>query len=312
MVKKRWRKKTVNVVTLDWIRRINRLIPLRVSESIVSRSDKLATAILQKFFGADWIAQHVEPGTKTKFLATNNSTPALREQQKMRRVVLAEMLFNLQKVKGFNNCLAKLNDGEVEPTYGALEIARMIVTTATDTKLSFRFVSESRRLRRDYDLSIKFSDGAIARAETKCKLEETAITLQTIEQSLSRAKQQLPQSKPGIVFIKVPRAWIEDEKFAANMIALAKRSMARSPWIVSVKFYTVRIVYERDLEGESTGEIVAFSEHTNDQHKFGRYRTRNWHMFPATGPAHRPKQMNYNGLPSTWQRLFVQNLELPL
>jgi hypothetical protein len=308
--KKRKRKKARPAITLDRIQRLNRLIPHRISESIVARSDKLAIAVLGLFFGQDWIDQHVNGSAKSKFLTCIESPDKDRERQRMRRVILAEMLFNLQKVKGFQCVRSKMQEGDMEATYGALEIARMIVTTATDTKLWFRFVPESQILRRDYDLSIRFSDGVAVRAETKCKMEETEITLTTIEESLSRAKRQLPQHVPGIVFIKIPREWIEDEVFAANMIALAKRSIKRSPWIVSVKFYTVRIVYERDHVGESTGEVVAFSEHTNDAHKFRRYRTRNWHIFPPTGPAERPRQMNYNGLPSTWQRLFVQGTEL--
>ncbi|UFZ01514.1 hypothetical protein LQG66_19500 [Bradyrhizobium ontarionense] len=311
MVRNRTRKGACPAIKLDRIRVINRLIPYRISESIVARSDKLATAVLRLFFGQDWIDQHIIDTPKASFLSEIEAPEALRERQRMRRIILAEMLFNLQKVEGFRSVWTKMLNGDVESTYGALEIARMLVTTTTDTKLWFRFVPESKIIRRDYDLSIRFSDGVAVRAETKCKMEETEITLRTVQESLSRAKKQLPQHVPGMVFIKIPREWIDDIKFADDMRALARRSIKRSPWIVSVKFYAARIVYERDAEGESTGEIVAFSEHTNDHHKFRRYRTRNWHMFPPTGEAQRPRQMNYNGLPSTWQRLFVRSTELP-
>jgi hypothetical protein len=311
MAKKRRRKAVFPVVTLEWIRGINRLIPFRPSESITARSDKLAITILTKYFGRHWIEQHIDPATKTTFLKCDDSTATIREQQRMRRVVLAEMLFNLQNVNGFYSLLVKMLKGDVESTYGALEIARMLVTTAIDTGLSFRFVSESKIAKRDYDLSIRFSDGVKVRAETKCKMEETKITLRTVEESISTAKKQLPERAPGIVFIKVPRPWIEDETFAARMLSLGQRSIARSPWIVSIKFYTARIVSEEDGRGNGvTGEIVAFNEYTNDHHKFAKYRNRNWHMFPATGSAVPPTNMNYNGLPSTWQRLFVRTTEL--
>jgi hypothetical protein len=149
-----------------------------------------------------------------------------------------------------------------------------------------------------------------AAAETKCKMEETAITLRTIEESLSRAKEQLPERVPGVVFIKVPRHWIDDEEFAAKMHKLAERFLARSPWIVSVKFYMARIIIEWDEFDQTVGEVVAFHERTNGDHRFHRFKNRNWHMFPKTGPAVPPKHMSYNGLPSTWQRLFVRNNEL--
>jgi hypothetical protein len=52
------------------------------------------------------------------------------------------------------------------------------------------------------------------------------------------------QEVPGIVFVKTPRAWIEDETFADRMLKLADRFLVRSPSIVSVKYYTVRVVQE--------------------------------------------------------------------
>jgi hypothetical protein len=62
--------------------------------------------------------------------------------------------------------------------------------------MTFRFVKPSKTprqiARKDYDLFIKFSDGVEVRGETKCKMEETKITLRTIENSMSQAKSQLP------------------------------------------------------------------------------------------------------------------------
>ena len=133
----RRRQKARPAVTLDRIQRLNRLIPYRISESVVARSDKLAIAVLRLFFGQDWIDQHVNGSAKSKFLTCVESPEQDRERQRMRRVILAEMLFNLQKVDGFQGVRSKMQEGYIEPTYGALEIARMIVTTATDTKLGF-------------------------------------------------------------------------------------------------------------------------------------------------------------------------------
>jgi hypothetical protein len=309
MAKKRRSKREFPHVTLESLRILNRLIPYRPSETITARSDKLATAVLQKFLGPDWIEKHITK-SKTGYLRNDVSTPKVHETHRMRRIVLAEMLYNLQGVKGFRSCLVELAGGQVESTYGALEIGRMLATTAFDKALTFRFVTPSGISKRDYDLSIKCFDGVRICGETKCKMEETKITLRTIEGSLGTAKDQLPEDAPGIVFVKVPRFWIDDEKFAADMRKLADRFLSRSPSIVSVKYYTAVIVQEEDLAGETIGEIVAFDERTNPNHKFKKFRDRNWHMFPTTQiPAPRPRT-NYNGLPSTWQRLFVRTTEL--
>jgi hypothetical protein len=309
MAKKLRSKRVFPRVTLESLRILNRLIPYRPSETITARSDKLAIAVLQKFLGPDWIEKHILK-SKAGFLRDDVSTSQIKETLRMRRVVLAEMLYNLQKIKGFHSCLVELSGDQVESTYGALEIGRMLATMVTDKALTFRFVTRSGIKRRDYDLSIKCSDGVRICAETKCKMEETKITLRTIENSFGIAKDQLPESAPGIVFVKVPRFWIDDEKFAADMRKLADRFLSRSPSIVSVKYYMAVIVQEEDSAGETIGEIVAFDERTNPNHKFRKFKDRNWHMFPATQiPAPRPRT-NYNGLPSTWQRLFVRTTEL--
>jgi hypothetical protein len=264
---------------------------------------------LQKFFGPDWIRDHIEAPARG-FLRADNTTLEIRETQRMRRMMLAEMLFNLQKINGFKSCLVNLYGGQIESTYAALEIGRLLCTQALDRKMFFRFVTASGIKRRDYDLSMKFSDGVSVRAETKCKIEETKITLRTIEDSLSTAKSQLPESVPGIVFVKVPRIWIEDEEFVANMYGLSDRFLSRSPSIVSIKYYVVKVVHERDRFGEAVGEIVGVHERLNPNHRFKKLASRDWRMFPnVPGPLPSPRT-NYNGMPDTWQRLIVQNTTL--
>src|SRR5215467_5672180 len=98
MAKQRRGKRPFQLVTIDWIRNVNRLILHRSYESISARSDKLAIAILAKFLGYDWIKKHVET-SRTGFLRNDETTPLRRETQRMRRVLLAEMLYNLQVMK---------------------------------------------------------------------------------------------------------------------------------------------------------------------------------------------------------------------
>src|SRR5947209_18042944 len=94
-------------VNLESIRLLNGLIPYRNYESITARSDKLAIAVLNKFMGSDWIEKHIA-NSKKGFLRDDNSTPARREIQRMRRVLLAEMLYNLQYKPGFDSCWGEL------------------------------------------------------------------------------------------------------------------------------------------------------------------------------------------------------------
>jgi hypothetical protein len=193
------------------------LIRGRRFEAVSSRSDTLAIEIFRRFLGSEWLDQHVN--TAKGFLRKDIATPSV-ETLRMRRIMLAEMLYNFQNTRGFHNCLTELAAGQVESAYASLEIARMLATHATDRAMRFRFVTPCGTKRRDYDLSIRCGDGVGVRAETKCKLEETDITIRTLQASFSNAKRQLPQSAPGVIFLKVPRNWITDGAFVQQMRSL--------------------------------------------------------------------------------------------
>jgi hypothetical protein len=238
MAEKRRGKKILPRVTVDSLRTLDRLIPFRQHEPPTLRAYKLSKAIIQKFVGSDWIDQHIDRA-RSGYLRFRDDPPQAREQHYMRTIVLAEMLYNLQKIKNFDCCLHELVAGQVEGAYAALEIGRMLATSVTDKGMRFQFVKPSRRRGWSYDLSITFSDGIRVCAETKCKLEETAITLKTITESLKIANKQLPKTRPGFIFVKVPRFWLDDEKFSRGMIDVAEKFLRR----------TSRVVFSQILHG---------------------------------------------------------------
>jgi Tfp pilus assembly protein PilV len=312
VAKERGCKRDFPEVTIDWIRRINRLIPYRQFESITARSDKLAIAILQRFFGPEWSNRHVET-SRSGFIRMDNSDPARQETQRMRRIMLVEMLYNFQRTRGFRSCLKEMAGGQIESTYATLEVGRLLRTQALDRNLDFRFVTPSgipkEVARRDYDLSIRFSDGTVARAEAKCKLEETKITIRTVDETLSRAKSQLPERVPCMVFVKVPHHWLNDATFKDAMLSLADRFLARSPFIVSVKYHTMRIDYFEEQQGQTISEVILVNERMSPSHKFQKLN-KNWTMFPSTPSSPPPPRADYNGMPDTWQRLLVRDTNL--
>ena len=74
MAQKRRSKRIVSV-SLDSLRVLNNLIPYRLTESHSARADKLAIAVLQKFFGPEWIEEYVSSVSKDRFLQLDFSTP---------------------------------------------------------------------------------------------------------------------------------------------------------------------------------------------------------------------------------------------
>jgi hypothetical protein len=70
-------------------------------------------------------------------------------------------------------------------------------------------VKETGRRGADYDVDATSSIGSIA-CETKCKIESTDLTAETIVNSLATARDQIPSDKPAIVFLKTPERWMTD------------------------------------------------------------------------------------------------------
>src|SRR5262249_24349017 len=236
MAEKRRGKRIFPRVTVDSLRTLDGLIPFRQHEPQTSRAYKLSKAVLEKFVGSDWINHHIDKA-KSGYRRFRTDPPQARETHYMRTILLAEMRYNLQKIENFDCCLHELVAGQVESTYAALEIGRILVTSATDKGMRFQFVKPSRRRGWSYDLSITFSDGIRVCAETKCKLEETQITLKTVEESLKIAKKQLQKTRPCFIFVKVPRFWLDDAKFSTDMIDVADKFLKKAGRFGSIKYY---------------------------------------------------------------------------
>src|SRR5260370_20266217 len=98
MAEKRRGKQIPPRVTVDSLRTLDRLIPFRQHEPPMSRAYKLSRAVLQKFVGSDWIDQHIDKA-KSGYLRFRDDPPQARQTHYMRTIVLAEMLYNLQKIK---------------------------------------------------------------------------------------------------------------------------------------------------------------------------------------------------------------------
>ena len=148
------------------------------------------------------------------------------------------------------------------------------------------------------------SDGTKLYAEAKCKYSTTKASLKTIEKTLSDAKDQLLSRRlPGVVFLKIPKVWTDDIKFSQNIVKLVARSAVRSNWVVAINLFLSEVFLNHDQYGPSVVEIMGMNETQNSNHKFRRYRGRDWSMFPEPGTAPSPG-MNYNGMPETWQRLI--------
>src|SRR5258708_3756508 len=62
----------------------------------------LACTLLRSFFGHPWLEEHIIGSGAPAFLNTDNADFSMPHPQAVRVVRMAEMLFNLQKIAGFD------------------------------------------------------------------------------------------------------------------------------------------------------------------------------------------------------------------
>jgi hypothetical protein len=164
-------------------------LPPQVRENGQTESLALASGVLRAFMNADWVERHiVADGRKKGFLSIDESDPHRREMSFFRVMDLAEVIYNLQPVPGFDECITRMRDGDVEGTYAELDFGRMLYLN----RVPFRFVVPQGTTGLDYDIEVEYPNGVIACADAKCKIESTEFSENTIRNTLSKARKQLP------------------------------------------------------------------------------------------------------------------------
>jgi hypothetical protein len=140
--------------------------PDALVEDASQRAFWLSVAIAKYFFGQEWIDDHVRPNGPPGFLRQNDEEKVRSEAQGYQIVDLAEILFNLQSVEGFDDCIERMRQGVIEPTYAELDLGRMLYLS----EVPFRFVKPQGKKENDYDIEISLPDWPRVCADAKCKL----------------------------------------------------------------------------------------------------------------------------------------------
>jgi hypothetical protein len=212
-----------------------------------------------------------------------------KEVQYFRTIDLGELLFNLQHIEGFDGCVARLKGGDVEPALAELDVARMLYINDQ----MFWFVEPQGKTGDDYDFLVLYPGGVGACIEAKCNIETPEVNLSTIKNSLQKARKQLPETAPGIIFVKLPAQWLSVPEFQRKSIETAMAFLRGTKKIVSVKYYVAPFHF---VNGH-LGQGHMFKEITNPQHRFDT--SRNWDLLSHWIPP----ADEWNTLPRKYVRL---------
>ncbi len=252
-----------------------------------------ALSIVKYYMGEDWVDAHTSPFSNKPGYYRLNVAEGSEEMSAVggqKVVILGEHLFNLQHIDGFDSCIRRLREGALEPTVAELKLAAMFYVNDWE----FRFVEPVGEKRSDYDYEITLTDGLVACADTKCKIESTPLSRNTILNALKKARRQLPDDRPGYVLIKFPADWLTVNGHVRTMVEATNEFFRSNTRVVSVGFYTDPISFD--------GTIMAvgnkFMEVQNKQNKFDNER--DWRLFERW----RPPLGSANAMPPKWRTLI--------
>jgi hypothetical protein len=258
----------------------------------------LAVTVIRHFFGKQWCEDHIiqdAAESRPAGYLRIEYTPGYEAAKKASRVLdFAETLFNLQNIEGFDDRVEDMRTAEVEAAFAEFDFARFLYIH----EIAFKFVKPKGVKGQDYDFGIEYGDGRKACADAKCRLEGTEMRAETVRNSLAKARtSNLPPDKPGVVFVKVPQPWLEDDSIRRGIYTVVEDFLRNTGRVVSVIIYAT---YTIELT-ERTMMLMRhrFQEFPNGTHRFDR--TKNWMLFKN---YHVPD--DWGGMHPKWVRVFSQ------
>ena len=186
--------------------------------------------------------------------------------------------------------------GQVEATFAEFDFARFLYLH----DIAFKFITPTGVKGEDYDFGIEYADGREACADAKSRLEGTEVRADTVKNSLNKARtNNLPPDKPGIIFVKVPQTWLEQEDVRKGIYAVVEGFLRNTERIVSVVVYTT--VTMELSEQKMMLLRHRFHEFLNTKHRFDM--TKSWALFKNYKV---PEE--WGGMHPKWVRVFSQGL----
>jgi len=168
----------------------------------------ISATVLRTYIGNNWCDANLTgcTGTDPHLLPKSSDKKDIMMVQE-RIVALAEMVFNLQHILGSSARYKRLQNQNLEAAIVELEVAKLLQLN----NLKFKFVLERKKKKYDYDILLNLPSNYKVCCEAKCKLYSTELTRNTVKNTLKKAVKQLPSTKPGLIFVKLPEIWLSDK-----------------------------------------------------------------------------------------------------
>ncbi len=240
-----------------------RTIVLQLEKNFPDNTDKLlkmfglSIAVLRNFLGNDWTNENVfkmhsnvskRHRAGRRYLKIEEIVPQNQFRYQHRVILLAELLFNLQEIRGVEKRIESIRTGNLEATFAELEFAGHIKQAG----LNFLFVMTSGVKGQDYDIDILLTSSRSVHCELKAKAEQHQLNETSIYHTLDTSRKQLPPNQPGIVFLKIPEEWIGQTKLKSILQENLQKFFRQTNRVVAVVLHWEQWLFRRDVRAVAT------------------------------------------------------------
>lgn len=163
--------------------------------------------IIRHFLGDEWFRQNVSLTASPKsFLRPDFVADMPDPHYSAYMLRLAELLINLQAVRGFSHCLDHMATRQIQAGLAEMQIGQLLY--ACD--IPFRYLASGDV--KSPDIAFQLPSGAEVFAEVKCKLDGAAYSDKALRNLSEKARKQIGSGNEGAVFVKVPLSWVDITK----------------------------------------------------------------------------------------------------
>jgi hypothetical protein len=215
----------------------------------------MTSSILRVYLGDDWVDQNLVPGNaalerryrESRNFLGSNSLDDCRERLlwATRASFLAEHLFNLQNVDGMDRQIEEIRRQPLQSRYDELLAAGLM--RRANVPVRFLPPPEERGVKHP-DIGVTCPGGRSLIIEVEGKDEGNEPTASTLEATLSHARKQLPDDRPGVVIVRIPQGWAERADAVALYEGETRRLFRNSRRIIAAAW-----IYDAVHEGPGLG-----------------------------------------------------------
>jgi len=199
---------------------------------------------LQFFLGQKWVTSNIlDAKNPQDYLRTGGITDWDNRLFLTRIIILAELFLNLQRIPNFPGVVARIREDRrarcLEDVIAELTFAKLLILD----QIPFQFISAGESKAPDIEIMV---DGLRVFCEVKCKRETTAVGVETLKNSLTNIRHQLPEREFGMVAFGLPNIWMSKPENLVLLDEAAAWAFRKTERLALLIFFSEELIVLED------------------------------------------------------------------